>query len=161
MRGLRKRIDGPAQGQRCKTNPDFSSTQKVYPAAPEHLRQEKKRTTSRGKTAETRNRFFGSASRHALSESDTGGADPITLRACAQPACPRFLRQQCPGSSPDHASMPPERLATFRCNPAIKAGVPPLFSSSRKSERCTATRLIEPSASTSTAFQPEAVLRIT
>jgi hypothetical protein len=69
----------------------------------------------------------------------------------------RPLRQ----STMHHASMPPERLATFRCKPAISAGVPPLFSNWRKSERCTATRLIEPSASTSTAFHPDAVLRIT
>ena len=60
-----------------------------------------------------------------------------------------------------HPSMPPERLATLRPKPAVSAGTPPAINSSRKSERCTATRLIEPSVNTSTTCHPAGPLRMT
>jgi hypothetical protein len=69
----------------------------------------------------------------------------------------------CLGAPPvgDQASAPPERSATLCCRLATRAVPPPCLSRPRKSERCTATRLIAPSASTSTAFHPLDVARIT
>jgi len=60
-----------------------------------------------------------------------------------------------------YASAPSDSMATLRCKPACKAGAPPLASSCPKSDRCTATWLIVPSVSTSTAFQPATVIRMT
>ena len=65
------------------------------------------------------------------------------------------------GTGAAHPVAPPERLATLCSRPATSAGVPPELSSPRKSERCTATRLIEPSVSTSTACQPVGPRRMT
>ena len=59
------------------------------------------------------------------------------------------------------ASIPPDRLATLCSRPLVRAAGPPAASSSRKSERCTATRLIEPSVSTSTACHPAGKRRMT
>src|SRR5271166_2901112 len=69
----------------------------------------------------------------------------------------------CLGAPPvgNQASAPPERSATLCCRLATRAAPPPCLSRPRKSERCTATRLIAPSASTSTAFHPLDVARIT
>ena len=60
-----------------------------------------------------------------------------------------------------HASTPSDRLATFCRRATVSAGTPPLANTCRKSDRCTPTRLIEPSASTSTAFQPAGPFRMT
>jgi hypothetical protein len=65
------------------------------------------------------------------------------------------------GRPADQARLPPDRSAVLRCRLASSASPPPLASRLRKSARCTATRLIEPPASTSTIFQPEAVCFIT
>ena len=56
---------------------------------------------------------------------------------------------------------PSERSAVFRCRLFSSAAAPPLASRSRKSDRCTATRLIVPSNSTSTARHPCGWSRIT
>ena len=64
-------------------------------------------------------------------------------------------------AGPRYASMPPERSAVLRWKLASSASPPPLDRMWRKSERCTATRLIEPAASTSTTFQPAGVWFIT
>ncbi len=50
---------------------------------------------------------------------------------------------------------------SVRSSPATSAGAPPLSSRLRKSERCTETRLIDPSASTPTAFQSDGPCRMT
>ena len=71
------------------------------------------------------------------------------------------LEQGRAGTGAAHPSVPPERLATLCSRPATSAGVPPELSRPRKSERCTATRLIEPSVSTSTACQPAGPRRMT
>lgn len=60
-----------------------------------------------------------------------------------------------------YASAPPDRSAVLCCKLASSASPPPLLRMRRKSERCIATRLIEPAASTSTTFQPAAVCCIT
>ena len=73
----------------------------------------------------------------------------------------RALEQGRAGTGAAHPAVPPERLATLCSRPATSAGVPPELSSPRKSERCTATRLIEPSVSTSTACQPAGPRRMT
>jgi hypothetical protein len=75
-------------------------------------------------------------------------------------ASPLVERQSEP-TRISHPSMPPERLATLRPRPAVSAGTPPAINSSRKSERCMATRLIEPSVSTSTTCHPAGPLRTT
>ena len=70
------------------------------------------------------------------------------------------LEQRRAGTGAAHP-VAPDRLATLCSRPATNAGVPPELSSPRKSERCTATRLIEPSVSTSTACQPAGPRRMT
>jgi len=60
-----------------------------------------------------------------------------------------------------YVSAPPDRSLVFWFRLSISAWAPPRDTSRRKSERCTATRLIEPSASTSTALQPLPCRRMT
>src|SRR5271168_1398517 len=54
-----------------------------------------------------------------------------------------------------HTNAPPERSEVLRWRLASSAPPPPLERMRRKSDRCTATRLIEPAASTSTTFHPD------
>ena len=86
---------------------------------------------------------------------------PGVPAACIGETNERALEQGRAGTGAAHPVAPPERLATLCSRPATSAGVPPELSSPRKSERCTATRLIEPSVSTSTACQPAGPRRMT
>src|SRR5208337_4600400 len=70
-------------------------------------------------------------------------------------------RRSARRSTDGQARPPPDRSETLRCSFAISAGPPPCISASRKSDRCVATRLTEPSASTSTTRQPAVVCRTT
>lgn len=65
------------------------------------------------------------------------------------------------GRHADQAILPPDRSEVLRCSLASSASPPPFASTLRKSDRCTATRLIAPSASTSTIFHPASVGVIT
>ena len=66
------------------------------------------------------------------------------------------------GDNHGHAlSAPSDRSDTLRCRLLISASALPLARIARKSERCTATRLIEPSISTSTARQARPDSRMT
>ena len=67
-----------------------------------------------------------------------------------------------PGQGRDHEfSAPSDRSAILRRRLATSASASPLARILRKSERCTATRLMEPSSSTSTARQVPFSSRIT
>src|SRR4029077_7036737 len=81
---------------------------------------------------------------HARNESGGKTTPPVDVRATSR-----------------SAKAPPDSVATLLCRLATRAGPPPLESTLRKSDRWVATRLIAPSASTSTAFQPDGVCRIT
>jgi hypothetical protein len=59
------------------------------------------------------------------------------------------------------AQAAPDNSDVLSCRLFSSAGAPPCSRSWRKSDRCTATRLIVPSSSTSTAFQPWGVRRMT
>src|SRR6516164_6880523 len=85
--------------------------------------------------------------------------DPGIAAARVNEANQRALDARCSRAS--HPAMPPERLATLRLRPAASAGTPPDASSCRKSDRCTATRLIDPSVNTSTACHPAVPRRMT
>jgi hypothetical protein len=54
-----------------------------------------------------------------------------------------------------YTSAPPESSEALRWRFASRASPPPLDMICRKSERCSATRLMEPAERTSTIFQPE------